>query len=125
VRPSRFKKKVSALLSEVGFQHEVDVPPVQTVGKMLAIDIACKDHKIAVECDGENRYLKHISTGSVTRVETGATRAKRQFLERHGWTVINLDYRDWINACQNYDEEYFLRRLLADAGAQLQEDRGE
>jgi hypothetical protein len=120
VRPSRFVKKVSALLSEVGFQHEMEAPPVRDIGKILAIDIACKDCKIAVECDGENRYLKDISTGSVTRMETGATKAKRWFLERQGWTVINVDYRDWIKACQNYDEECFLRRLLADAGVPLQ-----
>eukprot|EP00978_Attheya_sp_CCMP212_P048281 scaffold497262_cov47-Attheya_sp.AAC.1 len=79
--------------------------------------MACAKQKIAIEFDGPSHYLKSVGTGDVTRVENGATKAKRRFLERVGWKVINLNYQDWIEARQNKSNaNMFLKKKLSDAG---------
>jgi hypothetical protein len=51
--------------------------------------LAC--HRTAIERDGESCCLKDLWTGEVAGVETGAAKAKRQFLERLDWAVANAD----------------------------------
>jgi len=67
-------------------------------GRMLAIDVACTKRMIAIEFDGTTHYLKALGSGELTKTRTGPTTAKRRFLEQLGWTVINLDFRDYDEA---------------------------
>eukprot|EP00978_Attheya_sp_CCMP212_P000883 scaffold1892_cov47-Attheya_sp.AAC.2 len=116
---SRSQKLISGMLTELGFIHENEVPPLEkwSMGDMLAIDMACPKQKIAIEFDGPSHYLKEVGTGDVTRVENGATKAKRRFLERVGWKVINLNYQDWIEAnCTESKGRLWLKEILSNAG---------
>eukprot|EP00978_Attheya_sp_CCMP212_P034268 scaffold142711_cov45-Attheya_sp.AAC.1 len=115
-------RMISGMLTKLGFIHENEVPPLEewAMGGMLAIDMACPKEKIAIEFDGPSHYLKSVGTGDVTRVENGATKAKRRFLERVGWKVINLNYQDWIDVDHNKSEGIlFLKKNLSDAGIKL------
>eukprot|EP00978_Attheya_sp_CCMP212_P012502 scaffold31195_cov44-Attheya_sp.AAC.1 len=100
---SRAHKQISGMLTQLGFHHENEVPPLQEwdMGDMLAIDMACPKQKIAIEFNGPSHYLKSVGTGDVASVENGATKAKRRFLERVGWKVINLNYLDWIEVYES------------------------
>ena len=110
---SRSSKKVSQLLHEIGFHHQCEVSPDRSLsGGMLAIDFACPEQKIAIEFDGPSHYLKAVGSGELTFTENGATKAKRRYLEQLGWTVINIDYRDYIQAQHASNEKQWLRELL-------------
>ena len=117
---SRSSNKVSQLLRDIGFHHELEVSPDDSTisGGMLAIDMACQKRKIAIEYDGDSHYLKALGTGELTSIENGATKAKRRFLEQLGWTVINLDYREYIRAQRESNEKQWLRKKLQAAGVQ-------
>ena len=95
---SRSSKEVSQLLHEIGFHHECEVSPDGSIsGGMLAIDFACPERMIAIEFDGPSHFLKAVGSGKLTCTENGATKAKCRYLEQLGWTVINIDYRDYIH----------------------------
>ena len=117
---SRSTKEVSNLLKEIGLNHEEEVAPDKSLsGGMLAIDMACTERKIAIEFDGPTHFLKALGSGKLTSTENGATKAKRRFLEQLGWTVINLDYRDYINAKSRSNEKEWLRKKLKASGVTL------
>ena len=117
---SRATAGISDLLQEIGFLHELEVSPDGTTsGGMLAIDFACTKQKIAIEYDGHSHYLKAVGTGQLTSTENGATKAKRRFLEQLGWTVINIDYRDYIQAQRASNEKEWLREKLHASGVSL------
>ena len=86
---------------------------------MLAIDFASMEQKMAIEYDGPSHYLKALGSGELTSTENGATKAKRRFLEQLGWTVINIDYRDFIQAQRASNEKQWLREILIAAGVTL------
>ena len=104
--------EVSQWLTEIGFVHECEVVPDDTVllptgaANMLAIDFANRESKVAVELDVPSHFLKHLEVpqseddwqhlGDWT--ENGPTRAKRRYLQHMGWTVIHLHYRDYQQA---------------------------
>lgn len=116
---SSYQKKVSSLLSSIGFSHDNEVSSLCETGSggILPIDIACRERKVAIECDGPSHFLIASGSGRVTRVENGPTRAKRLFLERSGWTVINLRYQDWMIVRGNkLEEKLFLRERLLEGG---------
>ena len=110
---SRSSKQVSQLLHEIGFHHECEVFPDSTLSSgILAIDFACLEQKVALEFDGPSHYLKAVGSGKITSTEKGATKAKRRYLEQLGWTVINIDYRDYMLAQHASNEKQWLRKLL-------------
>lgn len=84
---------------------------------LLAIDMACTKRKIAIEFDGPSHFLKELKTGKLTRVEDGAIKSKRRYLQKLGWTVINLDYRDYTEARKTKNEKDWLRQKLEAVGA--------
>jgi very-short-patch-repair endonuclease len=91
-------KAYSTLLRSMGFKHESEVSPFEDgKGSLMAIDLACRERKIAVEYDGRVHYL---SSGK----ENGKTVAKRKMLERLGWSVVNIKFTD----------EMFLAGMLKD-----------
>jgi len=117
---SRSTNEVSKLLKDVGFMHEEEVTPDKSLsGGMLAIDMACTKRMIAIEFDGPSHFLKALGSGELTSTENGATKAKRRFLEQLGWTVINLDYRDYIKAKSRSNEKEWLRKKLKASGVSL------
>ena len=110
---SRSSKEVTQLLKEVGFHHECEVSPDSSIsGDMLAIDFACPERMIAIEFDGPSHFLKAVGSGKLTCTQNGATKAKQRYLEQLGWTVINIDYRDYILAQLASNEKQWLRKLL-------------
>lgn len=113
--------EVSLLLRELGFQHEVEVSPDVTASGMLEIDFACPERKIAIEYNGHTHYLKAVGNGQLTSTENGATKAKRRYLEKLGWTVINMDYRDYVQAQGASNEKGWLQEKLVKAGISLSE----
>jgi hypothetical protein len=118
--PSRSQREVSFLLNELGFDHEEEVHPVHEEGEsslplgMLSMDMASRDRMVAIEFDGPFHFLVEAGSGKVSKVENGATKAKRLFLERLGWKVFNIHYLDWIEANRKGEEKELLRMLLLD-----------
>jgi hypothetical protein len=123
LRSSRIEGEYSGLLTEIGFEHEREVSPFdedEQVGDVLAIDMACKDRKIAVEYDGSFHFL---SSGR----ENGKTVAKRRLLERVGWKVVNIPYRGYLLVDSQGSEKVskwelkknYLRKKLASVGVKL------
>jgi hypothetical protein len=112
---SRSQREIFQFLADIGVPWELEVSPVPNMelGGMFAIDVACKDEKIAIEFDGPSHYLKELGSGKVSLMENGTTRAKRRFLENLGWTMINIDYRDWIKVKSLGNEKNWLGEKLS------------
>jgi hypothetical protein len=116
--PSRSQREVSLLLNELGFDHEEEVHPFHEEAEstlplgMLSIDMACRDRMVAIEFDGPSHFLIEAQSGKVSKVENGATKAKRLFLERLGWNVFNVRYADWDEARGEEDKKELLRAML-------------
>ena len=112
---SKSSEEISKLLKEIGFHHELEVSPDNTMkGGMMAIDFACKERKVAVEYDGPWHYLKALGSGVRTSTENGATKAKRRLLEQLGWEVINIDYREYGRVRRTPKENEWLQNILKD-----------
>jgi len=121
---SRSSREVSELLHEIGFHHECEVAPDNSFsGGMLAIDFACLKQKVAIEFDGPSHFLKAVGSGKLTSTENGATKAKRKYLEQLGWNVINIDYRDYIQAQRASTEKQWLWELLNASGVPLPDEQ--
>jgi hypothetical protein len=52
-------------------------------------------------------------------MENGSTKAKRRFLERLGWKVVNVRYREWDKAKTKADQRTLLAQKLHAVGASL------
>jgi len=117
---SRSSTEISQLLIEIGFDHATEVAPDKTIsGGMLAIDFASTERMVAIEYDGTPHYLKALGSGELTRTENGPTKAKRRFLEQLGWTVVNLDFRNYTRAKVKSKEREWLSEELRQAGVEL------
>ena len=84
---------------------------------MMAIDFANVQQQVAVEVDGPSHFLKQVGTGHLTTIRNGATRAKRDHLQRLGWTMVSLDYRDCNAAREAGTMSQFLQEQLDFAAA--------
>jgi hypothetical protein len=115
---SNAQNEVSGLLDELGFQHEVEVSPLTKKNmlplprRMLAIDMACRKRMVAIEFDGPSHFLREVGSGKVLEIENGATKAKRRFLERLGWKVVNIRYFDWAKAKSKEAKRSFVSEIL-------------
>ena len=134
---SPFEDEYSALLAEAGFKHEREVQFLEGgwnwYGNFLAIDFACKERKIAVEYDGAHHYLTEPKKGARANWgrESGRTIAKRTLMEKLGWKVVNVSYKDDIRLEKSPKEEVekaggmkelkiqFLRNRLKQVGVAL------
>ena len=118
VHDSRAQNKVSGILDDLGFHHLAEVSPVTKEstsplpGGMLAIDIACRKQRVAIEFDGPSHFLREVGSGKVLEVENGASKAKRRFLERLGWKVVNIRYFDWAKAKSKEAKRSFVSEML-------------
>ena len=104
---STFESEYSQLLSEIGFEHEREVSPFtgdssssgadgEDFGEFLAIDMACRKRKVAVEVDGKYHFLTELKVGARANSgkENGTTVAKRRLLRQLGWKVVNVPFYD-------------------------------
>jgi hypothetical protein len=87
---------ISDVLLKHGFKHtkEVSIIDDDHDGDFMAIDMGCKERKIAVENDGHTHFLRDAN-GNVVG-EDGPTRAKERLLRRLGWKVVkisNINFR--------------------------------
>jgi hypothetical protein len=111
------QKEVSSILRGLGFDHHEEVSPWKDGGLsapsgMLAIDMACRKKMVAIEFDGPSHFLREVGSGKVLELENGATKAKRRFLERLGWKVVNIPYFDWDKAKGKEEKKELLCRML-------------
>ena len=92
-KPSGLHKNISHALSTLGYGHEMEVSPFPNLPGTMAIDIALQERRIAVEVDGPSHFLcsPHFT---LLHEYNGPSLFKRRVLERIGWTVINIDYRE-------------------------------
>ena len=100
---SAAQNELSELLDELGLAHELEASPFHNhdfVPGLLAIDAAWKgSNRIAIEFDGPSHFLRDLRTGDIlVDKENGPTKAKRRFLERLGWTVLNINFQEWALA---------------------------
>jgi hypothetical protein len=122
---SSAQKEVSLILNDLGFDHDEEVSPFLlqkedyecpflsfSSGGMLAIDMACRKQRVAVEFDGPFHFLRAVGSGKVLEIENGATKAKRRFLERLGWKVFTIRYFDWMTAKTKQEKKALVRRAL-------------
>ena len=115
---SAFGAEYSRLLSEIGFEHEREVSPFANnsssgdgagdggdFGEFLAIDMACRKLKIAVECDGKSHFLTSLTPGARANFgrENGRTAAKRRLLRQLGWKVVSVPFQ--VDRAMEEDEE--------------------
>ena len=113
-------QEISTTLKEIGFDHELEVPPESTSQYgMLAVEFACKSRKVAIEYDGDRHFLRSMSSGQRTSCRNGRTKAKRRLLEKLGWTIINLDFREHREAQRGSAVKEWLQQQLFDAGVVL------
>lgn len=92
-RHTQFSGGVAADLEEIGFEHERDVPVFAGMfANVVQVDMADRERKIAVECEGKRRYLTEPGGGEEVVRETGAARAKRRLLHGAGWKVVSLPW---------------------------------
>ena len=116
---SQSQRGMSQHLKEMGVSHEMEASPFPThefVPGFLAIDAACKERRLAIEFDGPSHFLSNVSSGKLLkgRVEDGPTKAKRRFLERLGWKVVNVRHWEWALATSNDEKKKLLAaKLLA------------
>ncbi|KAI2495864.1 RAP domain [Fragilaria crotonensis] len=113
---SRFETTVSTTLWDIGFSHQCEISPFESIPGMLSIDLACVERRIAIECDGPSHYLSVAGDNEGNRLENGPTKAKRRLLQQLGWNVINLN---WAEARQHQVSQEWLRSKLSDAGVVL------
>jgi hypothetical protein len=115
---SRAQNEVSGILDDLGFHHLSEVSPVTKKDMfplprgMLAIDMACRKQMVAIEFDGPYHFLREVGSGKVLEVENGATKAKRRFLERLGWKVVNIRYFNWDKAKSKEAKRSFVSEML-------------
>ncbi|KAI2493158.1 RAP domain [Fragilaria crotonensis] len=111
---SKFETNVSDTLLDMGFTHQREFSPLESIPGLLSIDIACPDRMVAVECDGPSHYLSIIGDG--TRREKGPTKAKRRLLQHLGWNVINLN---WAESQEHKMSKEWLVGKLSEGGVEL------
>ena len=99
-------QQVSKILMEIGFDHDEVVPDSNIPGSMMD--------------DGDQHFLKAaLGSGELTTKRNGSTKAKRRLLQQLGWTIINLDFRDYMEACQKSKQKAWLQAKLKQAGVTL------
>jgi RAP domain len=111
---SGFEDGVSNALLRIGFSHEREISPFESIPGLLSIDIVCKDRMVAIECDGPSHFVSTLYGG--TERENGPTKAKRRLLQKLGWNVINLN---WKEAKQHKMSEKWVRDKLLEAGVEM------
>ena len=88
--PSQLQHDVSAMLTEMGWNHSF--PHVTPEG--ISLDLADPEAKRAIQVDGPSHYLKKIpSTGDY--VVSGATQFKARLLRALGWQITRVPFFDW------------------------------
>jgi len=128
----RFEDDFSGLLEEIGFEHEREVSPFGEgdggkdgdgggggdFGEFLAIDMACRRRKVAVECDGPSHYLTDLTPGAKENYgkENGKTVAKRRLLTQLGWKVVNVPFQQVVMLDSREFIEKNMRRVRNGGG---------
>ena len=104
--------EISGLLkNELGFDHENEVSPFPDSRNpgFMAIDMARKEDKVAIEFDGPSHFVTKLD-GSFRH--NGRTLAKTRLLKALGWTVIRIPWFEWAEAEQNGRKVEFLRATI-------------
>ena len=105
---SNLHRKISSAFVHLGIKHESEVSPFPCIPGTMAIDIASHKYRVAVEVDGPSHFL-YSPNFVLLKEYNGPSVFKHRILERLGWKVINIDYRE-ANSHQCSPE--WLSRLL-------------
>ena len=87
--PSPFQRDVSAMLVEMGWNHEFE----HVTPEGISLDLADPEAKRAIEVDGPSHYLKDVATGDY--VVNGPTQFKSRMLLAAGWQITRVPSFDW------------------------------
>ena len=105
-RPSQFQRDVSAMVRQMGWEHNFEHVTVEGI----SLDLAEPVSKCAVEVDGPCHYLKDVSRGGY--IVNGATRLKSRLLWHQGWKVVHVSFFEWRQRSMAMRRE-LLREQLA------------
>ncbi|GMI25243.1 hypothetical protein TeGR_g2882 [Tetraparma gracilis] len=98
-RKGGMDEQLSAYLTKLGFRHERNARPLgPEAGAFYAVDAADPGGKIAVESLGPGAFLRAPLGRLGAGRERGETAAKRRLLERAGWAVVELPWRERARA---------------------------
>ena len=114
--------------AQIGISNEMEVTPFddgqenlfffgRPIGAFMNIDIAIANEKekIAIEYNGPSHFLTGGGGGkiiNVTRKLNGRTKAKRRFLEKLGWNVKMVDYKESRKFKDVGEHEIYIRGLI-------------
>ena len=87
--PSLLQRDVSAMLVEMGWNHEFE----HVTQEGISLDLADPGAKRVIEVDGPSHYLKNVSTGDY--VVNGPTQVKSRLLRAVGWRITHVPFFDW------------------------------
>mmetsp|Transcript_3545 Transcript_3545/g.9113 ORF Transcript_3545/g.9113 Transcript_3545/m.9113 type:complete len:161 (+) Transcript_3545:3-485(+) len=107
-RPSKLRSDISAVLSEIGWDHDVEY--VTEDG--LLLDMSQLGSKLVIEVDGPWRYMYNPTTDKW--VENGLTRLKSRLLEARGWKVLHIPFFEW-SPLESHERAPYLEAKLAAA----------
>ena len=85
--PSQFQRDVSAMLTEMGWNHVFE----HVTPEGISLDLADPEPKRAIEIDGSFHYLKDVATGDY--VVNGSTQFKSRLLRVLGWQITHVPPR--------------------------------
>ena len=108
--PSQLQRDVSALLRELGWNHEFE----HVTEEGISLDLADPETKRAIEVDGPFHYLKDVSSPG-DYVVNGSTRFKSRLLRALGWQVTHVSFFEWDNKSRA-ERRQLLKNHLARIG---------
>mmetsp|Transcript_4631 Transcript_4631/g.11922 ORF Transcript_4631/g.11922 Transcript_4631/m.11922 type:complete len:150 (-) Transcript_4631:146-595(-) len=109
-RPSEFQHKVSTVLSQIGWEHELEY--VTEDG--LSLDMARPSAKCGIEVDGPSHFLWNPWTKAW--VENGPTRLKSRLLKARGWRVVSIPFYEWDKIATSASKHDYIKAKLEHNG---------
>ena len=108
---------------ELGMTLEREVSPFESGSggseAFLAVDLACRAKKLAVELDGPSHFVTVLSGGEGGEKwrENGATKMKTRLLRKLGWTVVRVPHFEWFRLRGKQRKVAYLKSRLAACSA--------
>ena len=107
--PSQLQRDVSAMLTEMGWNHEFE----HVTQEGISLDLADPETKNAIEVDGPYHYLRDAATGDY--VVNGPTRFKSRLLQALDWKITHVPFFDWDDKTRT-ERRHLLTNHLANIG---------
>ena len=109
LEPSQWQRDVSAMLAELGWNHEFEY----VTQEGMSLGLADPEAKRAIDVVGPSEYLKDVSTGDY--VVNGSTQFKSRLLRALGWQITHVPFFDWRSKTRT-ERRVLLKDHLAKIG---------